>query len=254
MTPRSVRMGDNWQARPGTYLRQPEWDRVEMSREGMRPEELASRQGALPAPAIEEISLLIQGLPGVSPLPRDKSKDADLLTAKLLGAFTPAHSREILTYFTLLNLGRLEEVARRKCAASFLLLHPGRIAERALARSFQQRAELAPSNPFLAWASAIVDEVIREAVRDGDLGLFSDGWEGCSDPPLRRRLQVIAQVSNNLPLDLRRISYLVFFEGRSAREIAATLQYPLEQVEFILEQVFETVRRRIDGTGGTNHV
>lgn len=225
-----------------------------MAREGMGSEDLASGHTSLPAPAIEEIALLVQNLPGMSPLPRDKSKDPDLLTAKLLSAFTPAHSREILTYFTLLNLGRLEEAARRKCASSFFLLHPGRIAERALARTFQRRSEFKSPNRYIAWASSLMDEVIEEAVRDGDLGLFSDGWEGCNDPPLRRRLQVIAQVNNNLPADLRRISYLVFFEGRSAREIASALNYPLEQVEFILEQVFETVRKRIDGTGGTSHV
>lgn len=220
----------------------------------MSPEERpTSGQSSLPAPAVEEIAQLIQTLPGIPPLPLDKTKDADLLTAKLLTAFSPSHSKEILTYFTLLNLGRLEELARRKCAGNFYLLHPGRIAERTLARSFQRRSELRPPNRYLPWATNMMDEIVEEAVRDGDLGLFSDGWEGCSDPPLRRRLQVIAQINNNLPSDLRRISYLVFFEGRSAREIANLLNYPLEQVEFILEQVFDAVRKRIDGTGGASH-
>lgn len=224
-----------------------------MTRDGMRPEKSASSASSLPTPAVEEIAALIQQLPGFAPLPADKRKDPDLLTAKLLSAVIPTHSRELLTYFTLLNLGRLEELARQKCATNFYLLHPARIAERTLATSYQHRAELRPPNRYISWASTVMDEVIQEAVKEGELGLFSDGWEGCSDPALRRRLQIIAQVNNNLPGDLRRISYLVFFEGRSAREIAALTQYPLEQVEFILEQVFETVRQRIDGTGGARN-
>ncbi len=224
-----------------------------MAHEGIEAEGVGAGQSPLPGRAVEEIADLIFHLPGMASLPKDKVKDPDFLTAKLFHAFSRPHSREILTYFTLLNLGRLEELARKKCTESFYLLHPGRIAERVLAKSFQRRDELPASNRYLDWADQIMESVMGDAVRDGELGLFSDGWEGCNDPPLRRRLQAIAQVNNQLPKDLRQISYLVFFEGLSAREIAKKLNYPLEQVEFILEQVFETVRKRLDGTGGFSH-
>ena len=141
---------------------------------------------------------------------------------------------ELLYCMTAVMTPPLDEIAAQHCEREYLLVDPILLAEDAIANLYTSHRNGNRIRPFRAWADRVTRYVAQRATTDRSLLLYRPGHHATRADHITSEL---AWLSNQLPLEGRRIAWLAYREQRAEPEIAEITGYPFERVEFFLNEL-----------------
>jgi hypothetical protein len=147
----------------------------------------------------------------------------------------------------MLLIDRVDHVVQDFLAREYYLLHPQSLAEDALARLGSDLFSGERKRPVAVWILDVVERSARHGFVDPDMTLFK------AKPGSTVRdwtLQRICAIVNGLPLESRRIAWLMWVRKLSLSQIARETSHPFERLEHFLAQVTsQAVRQGIGAEG-----
>lgn len=170
--------------------------------------------------------------------------DPDHIADRLLDVAERFDGTRLLYLLTVLQIHRLDRVAREICEQEFLLLDPRSIAEEAVISLYAAHVAGGRQVPFKSWARQVVQRTTQRAVDQPRLAAFRREESNLAGQILT---SILAEKANRLGFDARRLIYMAWVRGLAPGRIARESGVPLETVEWVLATIMEQARDAVEG-------